>query len=185
MDEESGRLQFMGLQRVGHNVGFPVAQASKEYTCNAVRSLCWEDPLEKGKATHSSILACRIPWTIQSMGSQRVGHDWETFTFHYGTKQEQHADYRDKNVSEKSLLIIKHPGVGRILKMLKSCLCIFFINLYTKFYDYIRIILFTSDMSVIYFDYFNFLSTFEFVKFFFLLNLLNYYFITTFSHSFS
>ena len=35
-----------------------------------VRSLCWEDPLEKGKATHSSILAWRIPWTVQSMGSQ-------------------------------------------------------------------------------------------------------------------
>ena len=39
-----------------------------------------EDPLEKGKATHSSILAWRIPWTeepgrLQSMGSQRVGHD--------------------------------------------------------------------------------------------------------------
>ena len=34
----------------------------------------WEDPLEKGKATHSSILAWRIPWT-KSMGSQRVGHD--------------------------------------------------------------------------------------------------------------
>jgi len=40
-----------------------------------VRSLGWEDPLEKGKATHTSILAWRIPWTIQSMGSQRVGHD--------------------------------------------------------------------------------------------------------------
>ena len=37
-----------------------------------VRSLGWEDPLEKGKATHCSILAWRIP---QSMGSQRVGHD--------------------------------------------------------------------------------------------------------------
>ena len=34
-----------------------------------------EDPLEKGKDTHSSILAWRIPWTIQSMGSQRVGHN--------------------------------------------------------------------------------------------------------------
>ena len=34
-----------------------------------VRSLGWEDPLEKGKATHSSILAWRIPRTIQSMGS--------------------------------------------------------------------------------------------------------------------
>ena len=40
-----------------------------------VQSLGWEDLLEKGKATHSSILAWRIPWTIQSMGSQRVGHD--------------------------------------------------------------------------------------------------------------
>ena len=35
-----------------------------------VQSLSWEDPLEKGKATHSSILAWRIPWTIYSMGSQ-------------------------------------------------------------------------------------------------------------------
>ena len=42
-------------------------------TC--VRSLSWEDPLEKGKATHSSILAWRIPWTVLSTGSQRVGHD--------------------------------------------------------------------------------------------------------------
>ena len=44
------------------------------------RSLGWEDPLEEGMATHSSILAWRIPWTeepggLQSMGSQRVGHD--------------------------------------------------------------------------------------------------------------
>ena len=43
------------------------------------RSLGWEDPLKKGMATHSSILAWRIPWTeetgVQSMGSQRVGHD--------------------------------------------------------------------------------------------------------------
>ena len=45
-----------------------------------VRSLGQEDPLEKGMATYSSILAWRIPWTeepdrLQSMGSQRVGHD--------------------------------------------------------------------------------------------------------------
>ena len=39
-----------------------------------VWSLGWEDPLEKGKATHSSILAWRIPWALQSMGLQRVGH---------------------------------------------------------------------------------------------------------------
>ena len=42
-------------------------------TC--VQSLGWEDPLDKGKATHSSILAWRISWTIYPMGSQRVGHD--------------------------------------------------------------------------------------------------------------
>ena len=45
-----------------------------------VRSLGQEDPLEKGMATHSSILAWGIPWTeepggLQSMGSQRVRHD--------------------------------------------------------------------------------------------------------------
>ena len=51
-----------------------------------VRYLGWEDPPEKGTATHSSILAWRIPWTEESGGlhynrSQRVGHDWATFTF--------------------------------------------------------------------------------------------------------
>ena len=40
-----------------------------------VRSLGLEDPLAKGNATHSNILAWRIPGTIQSMGSQRAGHD--------------------------------------------------------------------------------------------------------------
>ena len=45
-----------------------------------VQSLGQEDPLEKGIATHSNILAWRVPWTeqpgrLQSIGSQRVGHD--------------------------------------------------------------------------------------------------------------
>ena len=45
-----------------------------------IQSLSQEDPLEEGMTTHSSILARRIPWTekpggLQSMGSQRVGHD--------------------------------------------------------------------------------------------------------------
>ena len=48
-----------------------------------VRSLGREDPQVKEMATHSSVLAWRIPWTeeagrLQSMGSQRVGHGWET-----------------------------------------------------------------------------------------------------------
>ena len=54
-----------------------------------VRSLCLKDALEKKMATYSSILACRIPWMEepgrpQSMGSQRVGHDWATsLTSHF------------------------------------------------------------------------------------------------------
>ena len=46
-----------------------------------VQTLGGDDPLEEGTATHSSILAWRIPWTeepggLQSMGSQRVGYNW-------------------------------------------------------------------------------------------------------------
>ena len=45
-----------------------------------VQFLNWEDPLEKGMPTHSSVLAWRIPWAeepggLQSIGSHRVGHD--------------------------------------------------------------------------------------------------------------
>ena len=48
-----------------------------------VQSLDWEDPLEEGMATHSCILPGESPWTEkpggrQSMGSQRVVHDWAT-----------------------------------------------------------------------------------------------------------
>ena len=60
-----------------------VAQTVKRLSATqetGVRSLGWEDPLEKEMAAHSSILAWKIPWTAEpgrlpSMGSQRVGHD--------------------------------------------------------------------------------------------------------------
>ena len=53
-----------------------------------VQSLVWEDSLEEGMATHSSILAWRIPLTeelgrLQSKGLQRVGHDWSDLTCTY------------------------------------------------------------------------------------------------------
>ena len=66
---------------------FPHGSDNKESTCGLretwVQSLGWEDPLEEGMATHSSILAWGSPWTeepggLQSKGSQRVSHDWET-----------------------------------------------------------------------------------------------------------
>jgi len=76
-------------------VCFPVAQMVKNQPAmqetwvlqeTQVRSLGQEDPLEKGMATHSSILAWRIPWIeepggVQSMGLQRVGYNWASNTF--------------------------------------------------------------------------------------------------------
>ena len=70
----------------GEGIGYPlqhswasiVAQLIKNLPTmweTWVRFLHWKDPLEKGKATHSIILAQRIPWTAQSMQLQRVGHD--------------------------------------------------------------------------------------------------------------
>ena len=63
-------------------MGFSVAQW-QDCTCGAGdqdSTLGWDDPLEESMATHSSILAWRIPWTeepgrLQSMGLQRIGHD--------------------------------------------------------------------------------------------------------------
>ena len=58
--------------------GFPGAQLVKNPPAmweTWVQSLGWEDLLKKGQATPSSILVWRIPWIVQSMGSQRVGHD--------------------------------------------------------------------------------------------------------------
>jgi len=77
------RQYLLGLSRA-----FLVAQMVKNLPAMQetwVQSLSWEDPLKKGMATHSSILAWRIPWTeepggLQSMGLQRVGHDWATHT---------------------------------------------------------------------------------------------------------
>ena len=65
------------------NMDFLVAQLVKNLPVmreTQVQIVSWEDPLEMGMATHSSILAWRIPWTeepvgLQSMGSQRLRHD--------------------------------------------------------------------------------------------------------------
>ena len=60
-----------------------------------VQSLGWEDPLEKGKATHSSILAWRIPWTVESMRLQ----SWtrlSDFHFHFTLCKRKIAIHLDK-----------------------------------------------------------------------------------------
>ena len=68
---------------LGLGLGVPWSSLGNESACSAgdrVRSLGWEDPLEKEMATHSSILAWKISWTeepggLKSMGLQRVRHD--------------------------------------------------------------------------------------------------------------
>ena len=83
-------LQHSGfwLKVISSALGFPRGWDGKESVCNAGDPAfipSWEDALEKGMATHSSILAWRSPWIqepgrLQSMGSNRVAHDWVTLS---------------------------------------------------------------------------------------------------------
>ena len=74
-----------------------------------VPPLFWEDPLEEGMATHSSILAWRIPWTeepggLQSMELQRVGHDWANTQTHRHTQT--HTDTHLASTAEIYFLTV-------------------------------------------------------------------------------
>ena len=74
-----------------------------------VQSLGLEDPLEKEMATHSSILAWRIPWTeepcrLQSMGSQRVRHDWAT-SLHFTSS---FCQVRPRNAFLPNHFLVRH-----------------------------------------------------------------------------
>ena len=81
--------EFEHVQTLGDSGASPVAQMVKNLPAmqeTQVRSLGREDSLEKGMPAHSSILAWKIPWTekpgrLQTMGSQRVRHDWATNIF--------------------------------------------------------------------------------------------------------
>ena len=88
-------FQFSGSGRsTGEEIGYPlqyswaslVSQLAKNPPAvreTWVQSLDWEDLLEKGTATHSNILAWRIPWTVWPMRSQRVGHELSNFHFQF------------------------------------------------------------------------------------------------------
>ena len=74
-----------------------------------VRSLGWEDLSEKRMATHSSILAKRVSWReepgrLQSMGSQRVGREWATFTYTSYSLQPFNMSWKQYN-SKTSVLL--------------------------------------------------------------------------------
>ena len=77
MDREAWQAIVHGLPRVGHNLVTKPAPPVQEIW---VQSLGWEDHMEEGMATHSSVLAWRISWTeeagrLQSIWSQRVGYN--------------------------------------------------------------------------------------------------------------
>ena len=83
-----------------------------------VRSLGWEDPLEKEMATHSNILAWRIPWTeepgrLQSKGSQRVGLKWlSTHTPYKGAEKQcrkERASHHGRQSSTVTLVYRNFP----------------------------------------------------------------------------
>ena len=87
-------------------MGFPGGSDYKNLSAmqeTRVRSLGWEDTLEKGMATHSSVLAWRIPWTegpggLQSMGLQRVKHNWATHSFLDPTQTDKFIRRKDLKV---------------------------------------------------------------------------------------
>ena len=73
-----------------------------------VESLGWEDALEKGMATHSSILAWRIPWTeepgrLQSMGLQRVGHTSSFYVTSNGKSYKIIVQYQNQDVDVETV----------------------------------------------------------------------------------
>ena len=109
----------------GHHWASLVAQMVKNLTAmqeSWVWSLGWENPLEEGMATHSSILAWRIPWTedpgrLQSMGSRRVRHNWthtHTYTCIY-----VHVSHSWDHTGYEFLAFLFHLAVH--YKLLLAC----------------------------------------------------------------
>ena len=89
----------------GEGTGCPLQYSWASLVAQLVKNLpaMWEtwvlflgraDPLEKGKATHSSLVAWRVPWTVWSMGSQRVGHDRAAFTLGCAESSAGHCVHR-------------------------------------------------------------------------------------------
>ena len=85
-----------------------------------------KDPLEKGTVIHSSILAWRIPWTeepggLQSMGSQRLRHDWVTNTHLLSTQGDDgpRASFLPNTTSQTQFSIIKYDS-GHLKKKKKK-----------------------------------------------------------------
>ena len=85
-----------------------------------VPSLGWEDPLEKRKATHSSILAWRVPWTVQSMCSQsRTRLSDFQFHFFFGSNITADGDCSHE-IKRRLIHRIKRKVITNLDSILKS-----------------------------------------------------------------
>ena len=86
----------------------------------SVRSLGWKDPLEKGMAIHSSILAWRIPWTeepsrLQFIGSRRVRHNWASNIFTFMIHMKMYTFWEPDRLFKIMYYCIECSEKGKIL----------------------------------------------------------------------
>ena len=118
------------------HLGFLGGTSDKEPTCQcrgreaSVRTLGQEDPLEKGLATHSGILAWRIPWTeepggLQPMELQSVGHDWSYWArcAHFSALSSHSAAFAGMWVTfafPDAVRILPSPSVGFTKRLLRA-----------------------------------------------------------------
>ena len=111
---------------MGFHGGLDGKEICRQCRRAGVQSLGQEEPLEKEMATHSSILAWEIPWTeepggLQSIGSQRVRHNWETNTFAFKLSEEIAAENRTlsiwSHVSQWGKCVVCHLNTGLALKL--------------------------------------------------------------------
>ena len=113
-------------------------------------TLGWEDPLEKGMATHSSILAWRTPWTekpggLQSNGLQRVGHDRATSTGTLRGLRNFFLPYNKYMHSEPSFLNV--TTVGLLKMFLLICIIYFQVIIFCFFSFFWCIFFFCAAFS--------------------------------------
>ena len=135
MTKTEGQSCDEGVGEAGtYWAGVPWWWLRRKESGTQVRSLGWEDLLEEGMATHSSILAWRIPCTeepgrLQSMGLPRVGHDCatNTFTFFSQTWTWPHSRRWEASKQETLplyshlLLLMSLPELCFLLNELKKC----------------------------------------------------------------
>ena len=134
-------------------IDFPGGASSKEFACQCRRHKRWmriwflsqEDPPEDGMATHSSNLAWEIPWTeepgrLQSVGLQRVVHDWESTQYtnqvyvEYGITKSQ-TQLSDLTCTQAQEILITYSIPSIVLNLWSSLSpSIFTINLWGRYY---------------------------------------------------